>query len=427
MRKALLCIGALLWFIQGILAQSTEEVKKIAAELSSEKYHGRGYEKQGDKIAAKYIATEFTKAGLFPAWDSISQPFKLGVNLFEGNTSLAIDGKVLMPGKDFLIKKSCPKISQTLQIIEIPNEVLSNPEKLKEYKEMDLMDKVVVIDYDEAIDRLTKHDTIPKGYFNLHCKAYVMLTDKQLRWFSMPGNAIKETIGINLSKKAYKKGSKELNIDVQSTFINDYTTSNVAGIIKGKTNPEKYVVVCGHYDHLGMHGTTTYFPGADDNASGIGSIIELARYYAKPENQPSCSIIFAAFSGEEMGLLGATHFANNPPVPLESIVSVINLDMVGFGKKDFIAFNGNSEPELMSQLETAKAAKDIDITLTPNNNINQSDHFPFSEKKVHTVFLTSGVKDSPYYHSVDDTMDNTTFAKAEELMKLIIGYIESVK
>jgi len=426
MRKVLLFLGGLLLLINGLFAQSTEEVKKIAKELSSKKYYGRGYEKQGDRKAAKYIAAEMKQVGLTPVWADYYQSFTLATNTFEGNTNLTIDGKSLTPGKDFLVKKSCPSILQKMIIVEIPNEALSNPAKLREYQAMNLSGKMVVIDYDEAISRIAKHDTIAKGYFKLQTTTYVSLTDQPLRWFGIMGRSVQDRISISISKSAYKRGSKEALVEVQSTFIPNYSTSNVAGMVKGKKYPNKYVIICGHYDHLGMHGSSTYFPGADDNASGIGCIIEMARYFAKPENQPDYSIIFAAFSGEEMGLLGAGYFVENPPVALKSIVSTINLDMVGFGEKNFLAHNGENEPALMDQFEAAKGARQIDLTLTPKENINQSDHFPFTEKKIPTVFITSGVKDSPFYHSIDDTMENTTFAKAGELMKLIVAYVDSL-
>src|SRR5690606_30456084 len=93
--------------------------------------------------------------------------------------------------------------------------------------------------------------------------------------------------------------------------------ANVVGMVRGTDDPDEYIVVTAHFDHLGRQGNQVYH-GADDNASGTAGLIELARYFAA--HPPEHSMIFAALDAEEHGLLGARHFVADPPVPLENIV-----------------------------------------------------------------------------------------------------------
>src|SRR6201999_64747 len=96
----------------------------------------------------------------------------------------------------------------------------------------------------------------------------------------------------------------EIEVSVGAKFIRNYTSQNVIGYVKGKDNPDSFIVFTAHYDHLGQMGKKVYFPGANDNASGVAMLLSLARYYSKPEHKPKCSIVFIAFGGEEVALLG---------------------------------------------------------------------------------------------------------------------------
>ena len=86
-------------------------------------------------------------------------------------------------------------------------------------------------------------------------------------------------------------------------------------------------------------GKNTFFPGANDNASGVAMLLQLANYYSKPENQPDYSICFIAFTGEELGLLGSKYYVQNPLFPLNQIKLLINMDMVGTGDEGITIVN----------------------------------------------------------------------------------------
>ncbi|HUE96525.1 MAG TPA: M28 family peptidase [Longimicrobiaceae bacterium] len=100
---------------------------------------------------------------------------------------------------------------------------------------------------------------------------------------------------------------------------------NLLGLVRGREQPDRFIVVTAHYDHLGQRGNLV-FHGADDNASGTAALIELARHFVR--HTPRHSILFAALDAEEQGLLGARAFVAAPPCPLEAIALNVNLDMV---------------------------------------------------------------------------------------------------
>jgi len=121
------------------------------------------------------------------------------------------------------------------------------------------------------------------------------------------------------------------------------TAYNVIAVLKGSERPDRYVVVGAHKDHLGKRGNTIYF-GANDNAGGTAAVLEIARVMserAKAGQGPKSSVMFMAFSGEELGLIGSTHYTRNPIVPtsegakaitLKQIAGMVNLDCIAVGK-----------------------------------------------------------------------------------------------
>ena len=181
---------------------------------------------------------------------------------------------------------------------------------------------------------------------------------------------------------------------------------NVVGHVRGRTNPERYLVVSAHYDHVGVRDGATY-NGADDNASGTGALIELARWFAA--HPPEHSLIFAAFDGEEVGLIGAGAFVRQPPVPAERIVLNVNMDMVGRNARNELYAAGASHyPFLRPYLDSVAARAPITLRLghdDPNGPrqddwTTQSDQGQFHRARIPFVYF--GVEDHPDYHRPTD-------------------------
>lgn len=198
---------------------------------------------------------------------------------------------------------------------------------------------------------------------------------------------------------------------------------NVLGLVEGTRVPDRYIVVTAHYDHVGTNGGQVY-NGADDNASGVATLLEIAaRLKAAP---PEHSVIFVAFDGEERGLLGAKHFVQAPPVPLSSIAMNLNFDMVARAETDgHLWVTGTYQnPTFRPILETIPAngavslafGKDTPQDTGENNWVEASDQGPFFRANV--PFLYLGVDYHPDYHRPSDDFERITpsvFASAAEL------------
>ena len=184
---------------------------------------------------------------------------------------------------------------------------------------------------------------------------------------------------------------------------------NLVGTIKGKKYLDKYFVISAHYDHEGIRDGKIY-NGADDNASGTAALFAIASYFKK--NQPDYSLIFVAFDAEEMGLLGAGHFVANPPVPRESIVLNINMDMISRNEKgELYAAGTYFYPQLRPMLEATQKKAGVKLRLghddpaTGRDNwTSQSDQAAFHAAKIPFVYF--GVEDHPDYHKPTDDFAN---------------------
>ncbi len=183
---------------------------------------------------------------------------------------------------------------------------------------------------------------------------------------------------------------------------------NVVGFIKGKKNPEKYIVITAHYDHVGTRNGNIY-NGADDNASGTSALFAMAKYFSK--NQPANSLIFVAFDAEEMGLQGSKYFVANLPVKKEAILLNLNMDMISHNDKNELYATGTFQnPNLKSMLERVQKKSLIKLLLghdDPKTGSEdwtfQSDQGSFYKEKI--PFIYFGVEDHKDYHQPTDDFE----------------------
>ena len=202
-----------------------------------------------------------------------------------------------------------------------------------------------------------------------------------------------------------------------------YNGINILGLVEGTRVPDRYIVITAHYDHVGISEGQIY-NGADDNASGVATMLEIAARLK--DAPPEHSVIFVAFDGEEHGLLGAKHFVQAPPVPLSSIALNLNFDMTSRAETDgHLWVTGTYQnPTFRPILETVPADGSVSLAFgkdTPqdtgeNNWVQASDHGPFFTAGV--PFLYLGVDYHPDYHRPSDDFERITpavFASATEL------------
>jgi len=191
---------------------------------------------------------------------------------------------------------------------------------------------------------------------------------------------------------------------------NRKTVRNVVGILRGRgSSAHESIVVGAHYDHVGLGGRYSVTPertgevhnGADDNASGTAALIEIAGAAAATPTRFPRSMVFVAFSGEELGLLGSRHYTQHPAMPLADTVAMLNLDMVGRlrGAVDVSGFE--SAPSLLDDLEAASRSAGNLAFQQEGPGAGRSDDFPFVEAGVPAInFFTGFHRD--YHRPSDD-------------------------
>jgi len=189
------------------------------------------------------------------------------------------------------------------------------------------------------------------------------------------------------------------------------TVRNVIGILPGASRPDEAIVIGAHYDHLGLGGRHSMNPnlagqvhnGADDNASGTAALIEIARTAAAQRDRFGRTIVFVAFAGEELGLVGSAHYVNNPVVPLDKTAAMLNLDMVGRPRGKIMISGLETAPAVAADVDAAAGAiEGLEIRrFQEGAGVGSSDDTSFALKKVPAIGFFSGFH-SDYHRPTDD-------------------------
>jgi hypothetical protein len=217
-----------------------------------------------------------------------------------------------------------------------------------------------------------------------------------------------------------KDATVALEIDLERTRTQ---VSNVIGYLPGKT--DEYVVIGAHYDHLGRGNASslapsqigTVHPGADDNASGTAGVLELARLLSTEKKRRDRGVLFIAFAGEEIGLLGSAEWTNHPTRPLDKAVAMLNMDMVGRIKDDRVFIGGlGSGSNFKSYFDKVNATTNLKLEASAAG-FGASDHISFIAHQVPSLFFFSGLHSD--YHKPSDTAGKIDAASASKLLALV--------
>ncbi|HET7294289.1 MAG TPA: M20/M25/M40 family metallo-hydrolase [Vicinamibacteria bacterium] len=204
-------------------------------------------------------------------------------------------------------------------------------------------------------------------------------------------------------------------------------THNVAALRPGVDPAAGAVVIGAHYDHLGLglSGSLEARPegkihhGADDNASGVAAVLEIARRLAGA--YPARTVLFAAFGAEELGALGSSYFLKNPPLPLERIAAMVNLDMVGRLREDTLDVHGvGTSPAWRPLVEEANRAVNLRLRWH-EGGLGPSDHSSFYLASKPVLFLFTGVHSD--YHKASDTWDKLNAPGLARVVDLVSGVV----
>jgi len=456
---------------------TVDELRTQVRYLASDELQGRASGTEGNRKAAVYIADELRRYGIAPAGSTgdYFQPFQFvsAVKLGPVNT-LSIEGgafgsTVLELNTDFrpLGFSSSGSVSGPLVFAGYG---ISAPDKeYDDYQGLDVTGKVVIIlrfapdgdsprsDYGRRTELREKARVArEKGAAGI-----ILLVGPandsddalmKLAFDQSPGNSgipivsakrgvftpvfaslNKDLKAIQDSIKSTKRpmsfeipGARvSLTTDVQTIKA---TTANVIGVLEGSDAALKgeYLVLGAHFDHLGFGGqgsgsqrpdTVAIHNGADDNASGTASLLELAQKFAADRSAVKRSIVFAFFSAEELGTLGSQQYVNSPPFPLTQTVAMINMDMVGRLQGKSLTIGGTGTAPVWNDiLARANADSSFTVKYEPDG-FGPSDHSSFYGKNISVLFFFTGTHDD--YHKPSDDWERINYAGQEKITRFI--------
>jgi len=422
MRKwsATLCF---LILINSLFAQ-LEEAKRITKLLCSKELQGRGYVNHGDSIAARFIENEFSTIGLQHLQNQTSyfQSFAHNVVTFPGAMSLVMNADTLIPGIDFMVDPNSGSSNEEWRFriltvedlfdVELQNKFFDSKHKIAANINSCIIDTRKI--KGDSLKKLHR-EIIPTLAQQLHV---LVITDEKFT-FSVGNEPFSYSV-------VYVKGYKfnlvtHIKTHIQSRFKENYLSTNVIGTIPALKKTKKTIFITAHYDHLGKMGENTYFPGANDNASGVAMLLELARHFAK--NPTKYNLVFIAFAGEEAGLIGSSYFVQYPWIKIEEIHFLLNLDIMGSGEEGITVVNATKHPESFQKLVDINTKENFVPVVKSRGPAANSDHYWFSERGVPAFFIyTMGPNKN--YHDIFDTHENLSFSKfipISELLKKFIG------
>ena len=240
---------------------------------------------------------------------------------------------------------------------------------------------------------------------------------------------------INRTMKPLSTNFMNLTVSLSSEVIKiKKPTRNVVGILKAtRAVSDEHIVIGAHFDHLGYggEGSGSLEPskreihnGADDNASGTSVMIEMARHLSDYRNTLNRNIVFIGFSGEEMGLLGSTHYTKSPSIPLEQAISMVNLDMVGRLKDNKLTVQGTGTSTHWESLLASLNKDSVFNLATVKDGFGPSDHASFYTKNVPVLFFFTGVHED--YHKPSDDFDKLNYEGMRSIVTFAVRTVLAV-
>ena len=456
---------------------TVEDIKENIEFLASDSLKGRKSGEHGDFLAAEFIRSKFEAAGLELLYENGFQDFNLvsSAELGQGNL-LKVNGKEFVAEKDFLPYAFSANTTVESGVVFVGYGIEVDRDSLKwnDFEGADVSGKwMLVLQGDPDLDdpnspflefsserakalkasdmnaagiilvagkQFSAKDELSSLFFDKNSSRYSIpvlqvtrqVADEMLAETGETVESLEEKIhntnkGINLAGKA----QVEVSVNV---LLKETTTRNVVAMLPGtdETLKDEYIVAGGHFDHLGMGGpgsgsravdTIAVHNGADDNASGVSAVIQLAEKFAS-EKANKRSIIFVAFGAEEMGLVGSKAFTAHPPVAAEKIVAMFNFDMVG-------RLDDKSNALSIGGTKTAKESEQILNDLNTGfelafsgEGVGPSDHASFYLQNIPVFFISTGAHSD--YHTPQDDAELINYEGAKSVMDYSFALVQEV-
>ena len=462
------------------------DLRKSVEYLASDELEGRGIGTAGLDKAADHIADAFKRLGLQPApgLDGYFQPFtNTAATAPDASTSLTVAGKSYKLNDDFsVVSFSAEDKFADAPVVFAGYGITNKDAGYDDYANVDVKGKAAfLLRYEphdaQGVSRFTKakddwsehasliskaknaakhgavglilvnppkhHEDVPMPF------AREMLSEKS----AIPFIHVKRHVANDMLAKAGAKDLAALQAEIDDTgkplamVLPDVSASgvvkiqrtetkvkNVVGVLPGKGElANEYVVIGAHYDHLGKGGAGSLKPmakeihnGADDNASGTAAVLEIAEHYAKAGSTDGRSIVFALFTAEESGLIGSERFVDHPPVPLDKIAYMLNLDMVGRVRNNSLSIGGGGTAASFDAiLKQADEASPLELKTLAKSGYAPSDHMSFALKKIPVLFFWSSTH--PDYHRPSDDADKINYEGIEQVVKLTTTIADALR
>ncbi|MBN1650293.1 MAG: M20/M25/M40 family metallo-hydrolase [Bacteroidales bacterium] len=442
---------------------TTKELNDHIQYLASDSLKGRYPGTEESRLAANYIKDNFNKGGLKSIGDQGFQKFLVVTAITAGDhNTLQFDDKKGVLNTDFAPFAYTKNDSLNAEVVFVGYGFSIDNDKIKwdDYAQVDVKGKWVLI---LMGDPETEDPESPFAQFAGERDKVVTAKDKGAAGVLFVNGPVfdkgDKLIGLNFDKTRSNAGIPVIHlkrefadqflenkrIEELEKLANDkrssisfasgkslvattdvkqqkVETENVLVFIEGNELKDEIIVLGAHWDHLGLGGpnsgsrmpdTIAVHYGADDNASGVAGIIEVAEKIAQQKNLKR-SVLVIAFGAEEMGLLGSSYFTNNPLFELKQLKAMVNLDMIGRLKEDhsiMISGTGTSveSEDLLKQLN---ADSTFSIGMSPEG-FGASDHASFYAKDVPVFFLSTGAHED--YHTPFDQADRINLEGAKSI------------
>ena len=404
--------------------QDMNQVKDWVKTLTSQKMYGRGYVFDGAQKAADYVAEEFRSLGVDQVYE---QSFTSPVNTFPGAMTLAIDGIALRPGIDFLPDGCSSSLEGSFGTYTVTADDFQGRSSFPDIISR-ARGKFLVLDVSSEanvpIEVQSLMQTLLAYLQNENNQGVVgamVITDKKLT--HSIGNELCWLPVIVVNKESVGSTVSRVRINLKAKLERTYTHRNIIGYIQGSETPEETVVFSAHYDHLGGFGEGTFFPGANDNASGTAMLLALAKYYT--ENPPKHSVLLMSFGAEELGLLGSRHYIENPLFPINKIKWLVNLDILGTGDEGIKVVNGNIHSEEFATLQTLNDENGWLTQISPRGEACNSDHCLFHQREVPCfyIYTLGGIQ---AYHDPMDRAETLPLTGFSGVFQLLTAFVETL-
>tara|TARA_B100000482_G_C12577877_1_gene286628 strand:+ start:58 stop:1299 length:1242 start_codon:yes stop_codon:yes gene_type:complete len=257
------------------------------------------------------------------------------------------------------------------------------------------------------------------------------VADNLFKPFGWSRQSIQETMNRSLTSVNFNLGSLAFFANIKLTHKTT-RAANVVGVIKSGNRKyrDEYIVIGAHFDHLGMGGagsgsrdpeTRSTHPGADDNASGVSGLLELAQKLSAQKSRLKRSIVFIGFDAEEKGLLGSKHFIKNSTIDINKITTMINMDMIGRMVDSSLTVGGvGTSPVFKPLLDSLKAERAFTLGMS-NAGFGPSDHASFYIENVPVLFFFTGIHND--YHTPRDTWKQINLSGTKTLLDLVYDVV----